>query len=278
GVTHSKEEGEESFCLGQFRRSVGLQTGGSILQVMEDSSSGLVEVPLGGCAFTWCHKSDSKMSKLDRFLISKGIMGFCPNITSITLDRYLFDHRPIILREIIVDTWSNMSISDTNAISKFMKKLRHLKLQTRSWIMDKKESATTKKAQLKGMLKDIDILIDEKKVDQELLNKRMDVINSIHGLEKFEATEIAQKAKIKWSIEGDENSNFFHGILNKKRNQHAIHGILSEGNWTEDPNSVKNAFFSHFKERFDSPCSSRLMLEEEFLNKLRADQSIDLVM
>ncbi|GJR59837.1 RNA-directed DNA polymerase, eukaryota [Tanacetum coccineum] len=264
------------------------------------SSSGLVEVPLGGCAFTWCHKSGSKMSKLDRFLISEGIMGFCPNITSITLDRYLSDHRPIILREVchdygpipfrmyhywfewdgfdrfIEDTWSNMSISDTNAISKFMKKLRHLKLQTRLWVRDKKESATTKKAQLKGMLKDIDILIDEKKVDQELLNKRMNVINLIHDLEMLEATEIAQKAKIKWSIEGDENSKFFHGILNKKRNQHAIRGILSEGNWIEDPNSVKNEFFSHFKERFDSPCSSRLMLEGEFPNKLSADQSIDL--
>nr|GFA06245.1 RNA-directed DNA polymerase, eukaryota [Tanacetum cinerariifolium] len=153
---------------------------------------------------------------------------------------------------------------------------RHLKLQTRSWVRDKKESATTKKAQLKGMLKDIDILIDEKKVDQELLNKRMNVINSIHDLEKLEATEIAQKAKIKWSIEGDENSKKFHGILNKKRNQHVIRGILCEGNWIEDPNSVKNAFFSHFKERFDSPCSSRLMLEGEFPNKLRADQSIDL--
>nr|GEY57258.1 RNA-directed DNA polymerase, eukaryota [Tanacetum cinerariifolium] len=155
------------------------------------SSSGLVEVPLKGCAFTWCHKSGSKMSKLDRFLISEGIMGFCQNITSVTLDRYLSDHRPILLREL-------------------------------------------------------------------------------------EATEIAQKAKIKWSIEGDENSKLFHGILNKKRNQHAIRGILSEGNWIEDPNSVKNAFFSHFKERFDSLCSSRLMLEGEFLNKLRANQSIDL--
>ncbi|GKB01988.1 RNA-directed DNA polymerase, eukaryota [Tanacetum coccineum] len=185
------------------------------------SSSGLVEVPLGGCAFTWCHKSGSKMSKLDRFLISEGIMGFCPNITSITLDRYLSDHRPIILREVcydygpipfrmyhywfewdgfdrfIVDTWKNMSILDNNAISKFMKKLRHLKLQTRLWVRDKKESATTKKAQLKG-------------------------------------------------------------------------------SWIEDPNSVKNEFLSHFKERFDSPCSSRLMLEGEFPNKLSADQSIDL--
>nr|GFA11296.1 UvrD-like helicase, ATP-binding domain, P-loop containing nucleoside triphosphate hydrolase [Tanacetum cinerariifolium] len=36
GVTHYKEEDKESFCSGQFRRSVGPQTSGSILQVMED--------------------------------------------------------------------------------------------------------------------------------------------------------------------------------------------------------------------------------------------------
>ncbi|GJY64732.1 RNA-directed DNA polymerase, eukaryota [Tanacetum coccineum] len=63
------------------------------------SSVGLEEVPLDGCKFTWCHKSGSKMSKLDRFLISEGLLNSCPNISSITLDRYLSDHRPILLRE-----------------------------------------------------------------------------------------------------------------------------------------------------------------------------------
>ena len=126
------------------------------------STGGLVEVPLGGCAFTWCHKSGSKMSKLDRFLVSKGLMGSCPNITSITLDRYLSDHRPILLREVcydygpitfrmfhywfewdgfdkfIVDTWKTTNISDNNAMSKFMKKLRYLKVQIRVWVREKK--------------------------------------------------------------------------------------------------------------------------------------------
>ncbi|GJV69567.1 RNA-directed DNA polymerase, eukaryota [Tanacetum coccineum] len=63
------------------------------------SSAGLEEVPLDGCKFTWCHKSGSKMSKLDRFLISEGLLNSCPNISSITLDRYLSDHRPILMRE-----------------------------------------------------------------------------------------------------------------------------------------------------------------------------------
>ncbi|GJS85894.1 RNA-directed DNA polymerase, eukaryota [Tanacetum coccineum] len=184
------------------------------------SSGGLVEVPLGGCEFTWCHQSGSKMSKLDRFLISKGLMGFCPNISAITLDRYLSDHRPILLREachdygpipfrmfhywfewdgfdkFIVDTWTNINISDNNAISQFMKKLRYLKEQIKTWVRNKKESASAKKSNLKGLLHDLDRLIDEKKADKELINKRIHVINSLQDLEKLEMSKIAQKVKI----------------------------------------------------------------------------------
>ncbi|GJR35231.1 hypothetical protein Tco_1210915 [Tanacetum coccineum] len=45
----------------------------------------------------------------------------------------------------------------------------------------------------------------------------------------IQASEIAQKAKIKWAIEGDENVKFFHGMLNKKRSQSNIRGIMAGG-------------------------------------------------
>ncbi|GJU59803.1 RNA-directed DNA polymerase, eukaryota [Tanacetum coccineum] len=67
------------------------------------ADSGLVEVSLGGSKFTWCHKSGSKMSKLDRFLVSENLLNTSPNINAITLARYLSDHRPILLREISYD-------------------------------------------------------------------------------------------------------------------------------------------------------------------------------
>ncbi|GKB31878.1 RNA-directed DNA polymerase, eukaryota [Tanacetum coccineum] len=62
-------------------------------------AAGLEKVPLGGCSFTWCHKSAKKLSKLDRFLISEGLMRSCTNILASTLDCYLYDHRPILMRE-----------------------------------------------------------------------------------------------------------------------------------------------------------------------------------
>ncbi|GJU65667.1 RNA-directed DNA polymerase, eukaryota, reverse transcriptase zinc-binding domain protein [Tanacetum coccineum] len=44
----------------------------------------------------------------------------------------------------------------------------------------------------------------------------------------------------------------------------------------DDPNSVKNEFLSHFKERFDRPCSSRLILDMTYPNRLNLDQIDDL--
>ncbi|GJX53515.1 RNA-directed DNA polymerase, eukaryota, reverse transcriptase zinc-binding domain protein, partial [Tanacetum coccineum] len=88
--------------------------------------------------------------------------------------------------------------------------------------------------------------------------------------------ELAQKAKIKWSIEGDENSKYFHGIINKHRSNLAIRGILVDGAWIEDPSSVKNEFLNHFKDRFQKPSSSRLILDMEFPNKLSLEQHDDL--
>ena len=114
-------------------------------------NSSLVEVNLGGCSFTWCHKSASKMSKLDRFLISESLMNTCPNINAITLERYLSDHRPILLREayfdygpipfkifhywfemdgfnkMVEDAWKEYPGKESNAIRYFMGKLKYLK-------------------------------------------------------------------------------------------------------------------------------------------------------
>ncbi|GKD34658.1 RNA-directed DNA polymerase, eukaryota, partial [Tanacetum coccineum] len=63
------------------------------------SNSGLVEVTLGGSRFTWSHKNGSKMSKLDRFLVLENLLLSCPHLNAITLERFLSDHRPILLRE-----------------------------------------------------------------------------------------------------------------------------------------------------------------------------------
>ncbi|GJU31029.1 RNA-directed DNA polymerase, eukaryota, partial [Tanacetum coccineum] len=83
---------------------------GSVFHAQEASefnyfiyNSGLVDVHLEGYSFTWSHPSASKMSKLDRFLVTEGLVSLFPHISAICLDRHLSDHHPILLRDAISD-------------------------------------------------------------------------------------------------------------------------------------------------------------------------------
>nr|GFB40460.1 RNA-directed DNA polymerase, eukaryota [Tanacetum cinerariifolium]GFB40536.1 RNA-directed DNA polymerase, eukaryota [Tanacetum cinerariifolium]GFB41760.1 RNA-directed DNA polymerase, eukaryota [Tanacetum cinerariifolium] len=113
------------------------------------------------------------------------------------------------------------------------------------------------------------------KVSSAILEDRLDTMNKLASLENMESSELAQKAKVKWSIEGNENSKFFHGIINKRRNNLAIRGIMVDEDWMEDPAAVKNEFFSHFQNRFEAPCATRLFMDMEFPNRLSSDQALD---
>nr|GEZ74972.1 RNA-directed DNA polymerase, eukaryota [Tanacetum cinerariifolium] len=193
------------------------------------SSSGLVDVKLEGYAFTWSHPSGSKMTKLDRFLVSEGIFSIFPSITALCLDRHLSDHRPILLRE-------------------------DLKAIIRCWVKDKRMYRSGEKNSIKNELSDID-----KEVDRGM-----------------EAKDSFQKSKIKWAMEGDENSKFFHGIINKKRSQFAIRGVFDNGLWCTDTGKVKEAFFNHFEARFKKLVAHWFMLNFSFNKRLSDMQAADL--
>ncbi|GJS65283.1 putative RNA-directed DNA polymerase, eukaryota, reverse transcriptase zinc-binding domain protein [Tanacetum coccineum] len=53
--------------------------------------------------FTWTDKWGSKMSKLDRFLVSDSFLDIFPNATGVVLEKGRPDHRPIFLKESVVD-------------------------------------------------------------------------------------------------------------------------------------------------------------------------------
>ncbi|GKA10508.1 RNA-directed DNA polymerase, eukaryota [Tanacetum coccineum] len=168
------------------------------------SDSGLVEVNLGGCHFTWCHKSATKMSKLDRFLVSESVLSGNPNINAITLERFLSDHRPILLKDnrydygptpfrffhhwldmdgfnvFVENTWKNSPRVGPNALSSLMSKLRILKQQIRSW--NKFGRRKNEQTLLKKKLEDNDLNIDSGLGNEDLINSRLE---TIHQLQKW---------------------------------------------------------------------------------------------
>ncbi|GKB93871.1 RNA-directed DNA polymerase, eukaryota, partial [Tanacetum coccineum] len=264
------------------------------------SSTGLIDLPLDGYAFTWSHKSASKMSKLDRFLLSEGLMELFPQLSAICLDKNLSDHRPILLRELTVDygpspfrffhswftmegfdsfvenTWKTFNIDDVNGLIRLKKKLQLLKIAIKAWMKVAKMKSNDKKFNIQQNLLELDKLIDQGKSNDEILCKRSILINDLHEINSKYASELYQKAKIRWSIEGDENSKYFHGIINKRRSQLAIRGVLVDGDWISDPATVKNEFLCHFQKQFSPPQPSRICFDYIFPTRLSSDLVEDL--
>ncbi|GKC62064.1 RNA-directed DNA polymerase, eukaryota [Tanacetum coccineum] len=97
------------------------------------------------------------MSKLDRFLLSESLVRECSTFSAISLKRYLSDHRPILLRDLVHDygptpfrffhywlevdgfeafvkqVWQELQVDTPYAMINFMNKLKHLKNKIREW-------------------------------------------------------------------------------------------------------------------------------------------------
>nr|GEZ79698.1 RNA-directed DNA polymerase, eukaryota, reverse transcriptase zinc-binding domain protein [Tanacetum cinerariifolium] len=242
----NKNEGVESVGSGHFQKMDIPKSGGSILSMMDE----LIKV-----GQTMRFKMDGCIKNIEDIVAMKGVDDIdSPSTSAITLDRFLSDHRPILLREAVLDfgptpfrLWNGARQSEKNKRRVLQQELGHL-----------------------------DLSIDKGNTSVSILQQRMEVCKSLKEMDKLISMEMAQKAKIKWAVEGDENSKYYHGILNRKRNQLAIRGVLSDGVWEERPNVVKNEFFNHFRIRFDRPNSVRPILEMDFPNCLSTTQKEDL--
>ncbi|GJU66243.1 RNA-directed DNA polymerase, eukaryota [Tanacetum coccineum] len=172
----------------------------------------------------------------------------------------------------VEQAWSSFTHNDSNGLIRFKKKLQDLKKIIREWVRQSNDSKVGVKKAILVDLADIDKSLDSGIISDELLAKRSDLNRKLFELNQLDTKDAAQKAKIKWAIEGDENSKFFHGIINKRRSQLAIRGIFDNGDWCTDPSLVKEAFRGHFASRFTQPCSSRFKINFTFPNRLSADQ------
>ncbi|GJU55544.1 RNA-directed DNA polymerase, eukaryota [Tanacetum coccineum] len=260
------------------------------------SNLNLIDVPLGGYRFTWTDKWASKMSKLDRYLISECTLESFPNITGLILEKGIPDHRPILLKEsvvdygptpfrlyhswlnidgfqkMVVDTWNSYDSGESDGIISFKKKLQNLKHVIRAWNLSKRAADNSLKKEHTTILSQVDAKVDLGTATSEDINNRLSSMKILSEIERNEARDIAQKAKVRWAIEGDENTSFFHGMLKKKRRQNTIKGILNNGTWIEEPGKVKAEFFSHFSNRFSDMDTPRISIGDVPLNPITEEK------
>ncbi|GKA92856.1 RNA-directed DNA polymerase, eukaryota [Tanacetum coccineum] len=168
-------------------------------QMARRESSNLRDIPFGGFSFTWDVRDVSKMSKLDRFFVSDGLLCQFPALSGLILARHLSDHRLIFLREcdvdygpipfktfhswfsiegfdqVVKDSWHNDVVVDLNEMSYLKKKFQILKKKIKIWVHQYRVQANDKRKEIHENLQSIDKLIDQDGGQEDLLNSRRDL-------------------------------------------------------------------------------------------------------
>ena len=85
-----------------------------------------------------------------------------------------------------------------------------------------------------------------------------------------------QKARLKWAIEGDENTSFFHSIVNHRWRRNKMKGLFCNGSCSSDPATIQNVVFSHFADRFRDLKPIRPSFYCPSLAKLTAEEALAL--
>ncbi|GKA57864.1 putative RNA-directed DNA polymerase, eukaryota, reverse transcriptase zinc-binding domain protein [Tanacetum coccineum] len=244
------------------------------------NNTGFIDLPMGGHMFTWTNKAGSKLSKLDKFLISKEVVSLLPDIKITSLDRLWSDHSPILLHctkcdfgpipfkfyhswfnrecinEVISSKFNNLANPTDGRKLIFHEKLQALKPKIKHWVATTKSNEDSHKQVL---LKDLSVL--DEKIDVGLAysnnrEMRIKLLQEADTLANFEAMDMIQKARIKWDVEGDENTKFFHCLINQKRRTQSINNIMQEGVWITNPIQIKEAFLNFLKDKFKANDSS----------------------
>ncbi|GJR91918.1 RNA-directed DNA polymerase, eukaryota, reverse transcriptase zinc-binding domain protein [Tanacetum coccineum] len=170
--------------------------------------AGLLDIPLGGLTTLSCGWSDHTPLLLHYEKADYGPIPF--KIFHSWLQRDGFN-------ECIENAYAECSQGNTRML--FHDKLKVIKQKIIAWNLLVKSREVSRMQEVRLRLSDIDDKIDNGIATEEEKQERLNLIKECDEIQNLEEMDTVQKAKIKWDVEGDENSKFFHGILKQKRHQ-----------------------------------------------------------
>lgn len=70
--------------------------------------------------------------------------------------------------------------------------------------------------------------------------------------DRMQSESLKQKSRVKWNLEGDANTKFFHSSVKRRQSRNHISGLMVDGTWATTPNQIIKESFEYFKKVFTS--------------------------
>ncbi|XP_071728449.1 uncharacterized protein [Rutidosis leptorrhynchoides] len=147
--------------------------------------------------------------------------------------------------EIVKQSWLRC-----NQSTRFDMKLKLVKADMKGWIKEVKSAEVSRVVLINSKLEEIDEAIELGSASPECISNRGELMNELLEINRMEDMDLAQKSRVKWGLDGDENSGYFHALLKQRRRSDNIQGILINGEWVVDPSQVKQEFFAFYRDKY----------------------------
>ncbi|KAK1418693.1 hypothetical protein QVD17_27839 [Tagetes erecta] len=215
-----------------------------------------------GRKFTYASKNGRKLSRIDRILTCSDFINQWSDACYTALPRYISDHAPLILTTIpqdfgpipfrVFNSWmskpdfesliikANDEFSFNGPIElAFQEKLKFFKTKIKAWVKDMKLKDEEQKDIFLKEMDELDKIMEVRLLSEEEEWALGECKNGLSELEAHHMKDLWQKSRSKWASYGDENTKYFHGIINVKNSRNRIHGVDVNGQWIQNPRIIK---------------------------------------
>ncbi|PNX97198.1 cysteine-rich receptor-like protein kinase, partial [Trifolium pratense] len=300
----NNEEGE--WCLGGDFNAVlkcGERKGSSALNRQAErwefrqfvEGMELIDVPVTGKKYTWFSADGKAMSRLDRFLLSEGCIEKGGVSGQWVGDRDISDHCPIWLicskldwgpkpfkfnncwldhnefKPFVENLWGNLQVGGKKAYV-MKEKLKKAKEELKKWnkevfgVLDLNIEKTVQELnEVEGLIASDEVVASL--VDKGGIQKRF--WEQLHHKESL----LKQKSRMRWVIDGDANSRYFHASIKGRRRKNQLVSIKKGDEWLQGVDCIKNEVKLHFEQNFIEEWLDRPFLSGIEFNKLNDDDN-----
>eukprot|EP00253_Pinus_taeda_P023228 PITA_23228 len=247
----------------------------------------LVDIQTINGICTWNNRRGGKnqiASRLDRFLVSEGIMNKDIFIEAKIMPSLGSDHWPIRLEvdikvsqgkrpfrfesfwlrdpefiKKVEEWWSQSTIQGKGKMRMFQLKLKELKEKIKNWNKKEFGNIMEDKQNLEKEMESLQQKMILEGRTEESISKEGTILGKLEERRKQEEILWRQKSRIKWLREGERNTKFFHQAMIKHRQRNKILSIKDKnGNRVVEQAEIEQVLIDHHKEILREPQADRI--------------------